>query len=88
MTERKEEEIGVVISYYAKISVAAVEITGDELKKGDRIHIRGATTDFEQTVESMQIEKEPMEVVRKGDKVGIKVKERVRPKDKVFKVLE
>lgn len=88
MENRVEEEVGVVLSYYAKIGVAAVEIISGEVRKGDVLHFKGATTDFEQVVESMQIEKEPVEVVKKGDKVGIKVRDRVRPKDKVFKVMK
>jgi len=55
---------------------------------GDKIHIKGHTTDFEQVVESMQIENRPVEEAKAGDDVGIKVKERVRPNDTVYRVIE
>lgn len=84
----EEKEIGKVLDYYAKIGVVAIEITEGEIKIGDILHFKGATTDFTQVIESMQIEHKPVEIARKGDKVGIKVKERVRPHDKVFKVIE
>ncbi len=84
----EEIEVGKVISFFAKINVAAIEITKEEIKIGDTIHIKGHTTDFKQTVESMQIEKESVPVAKVGDKVGIKVKERVRSNDSVYKVIE
>jgi putative protease len=83
----EEKEVGRVLDYYAKIGVVAIEVTEGEIKAGDTLHFKGHTTDFTQVVESMQIEHEPVEVARKGDKVGIKVKERVRPHDRVFKVI-
>ncbi|RLF52086.1 MAG: hypothetical protein DRN19_01625 [Thermoplasmata archaeon] len=82
-----EEKVGVVEHFFTKISVAAIKITDGELKVGDTIHIVGATTDFKQKVESMQINKQPVEVARPGDEVGIKVVERVREKDVVYKVV-
>ena len=84
----EEKEIGKVLDYYAKIGVVAIEITEGEIKIGDTLHFKGATTDFTQVIESMQIEHKPVQIAKKGDKVGIKVKERVRPHDKVFKVIE
>ncbi|GAI15070.1 unnamed protein product, partial [marine sediment metagenome] len=57
-------------------------------KVGDTIHIKGHTTDFEQEIESMQIENEPVKEAKSGDSIGIKVKERVRPHDLVYKVIE
>ena len=80
-----EKEIGQVTDYFAKISVAAIKLSAG-LKAGDKIHIKGATTDFEQPVKSMQINKEAVEKAKKGDEIGIKVKDRVRRKDKVFLV--
>jgi putative protease len=77
------EEVGTVTHYFSKIGVAAVVLT-KTLKRGDRIKIKGATTDFEQVVESMEIDRKPVEVAMPGDMVGIKVKERVRKKDKVY----
>lgn len=84
----EEKEIGVVSDYFAKIGVVAVEITQGELSIGDTIHFSGHTTDFTQVVESMQIEHEQVEKAKAGDSVGIKVKERVRKHDKVYKVIE
>jgi len=80
------EEIGYVEHYFSKIGVAAIKITNGNLKIGDKIHIKGATTDFEQTVESMEINRQKIEEAKPGDEVGIKVINRVREGDKVYKV--
>jgi putative protease len=84
----QEIEIGRVADYFAKVGVIALEITQGELSVGDTIRIKGHTTDFVQTVESMQIEHEAVQTARAGDSVGIKIKERARGHDLVFKVLE
>lgn len=84
----EEKEIGNVISFFAKIGVAAIKITKEELRTGDVIHIKGHTTDFQQTVGSMQIENESVSVAKAGDSIGIKAKERVRGNDIVYKVVE
>ncbi|RLF28386.1 MAG: hypothetical protein DRN08_01725 [Thermoplasmata archaeon] len=83
-----EEKIGIVEHFFTNINVAAIKITDGELKVGDTIHIVGATTDFTQKVESMQINKQPVQSVKPGDEVGIKVKDRVREKDIVYKIPE
>ena len=83
----EEKEIGKVFSYFSKIEVAAIVLDRDTLALGDTIHIKGFTTDFEQEVESMQIDGKEVDEVKKGKSVGIKVIERVRPGDKVYKVL-
>lgn len=83
-----EEKIGKVMSFYGHIGVAAIELTDGSLKIGDKIKIKGATTDFEQTIDSMQIEHEVVQEAQKGSSVGIKVKDKVRPNDEVFKVTE
>jgi translation elongation factor EF-1alpha len=80
-----EEKVGVVKDYFAKINVAGIDITG-KLKAGDTIHIKGHTTDFEQVVESMQIEHEQVEEAKSGDAIGIRVNERCRGGDTVYKV--
>jgi translation elongation factor EF-1alpha len=82
-----EEEIGKVSDYFAKIGVAAIELTGT-LSAGDTIHIKGHTTDFEQKVESMQIEHQNVEKANPGDSIGIRVSERVRQHDVVYRVTE
>jgi len=80
-----EEKVGVVKDYFAKINVAGIDITG-RLKVGDTIHVKGHTTDFEQVVESIQIEHEQVEEAKAGDAIGIKVMDRCRGGDTVFKV--
>jgi translation initiation factor IF-2 len=84
MTE--ETEVGRVMQFFAKPSVAAIEITAGTIAVGDTIRIRGATTDFEQKIESMEIERNPVPSATTGQAVGIKVKDRVRPHDKVIKL--
>jgi len=81
-----DEEIGVVQHYYSNIGVAVIEITKGELSVGDTIHVNGATTDFTQTVGSMQIEHDKVETAKEGDAIGLKVEEHVRQHDKVFKL--
>lgn len=82
-----EEEVGRVSDYFAKIGVAAIDLTGT-LSVGDTIHIKGHTTDFTQEVESIQIEHQNVEKANPGDSIGIKVKDRVRDNDIVYKVTE
>jgi translation initiation factor IF-2 len=83
-----EEKVGVVTHYFGKIDVAGVEITQGELRVGDTIHVRGHTSDFTQQVEALQIEHLAVEVARAGDAVGVKVVDRAREHDEVFKVTE
>ena len=83
----EEEKIGIVSNYFSKISVAAVEITNGTVSVGDRLHFLGHTTEFESTVLSMQIEHKSITEAKKGDSVGIKVSERVREGDKVYKII-
>ncbi len=83
----KEKEIGKVFSYFAKIGVAAINLTSS-LKKGDTIHIKGHTTDFTQKVENMQTNNKEIEKAKKGDEIGVKVNDKVRPHDSVFLVTE
>lgn len=87
MSEEELVEVGRVTHYFTKISVAVVELSAP-LAVGDRIRIRGPTTDFEQTVESMQIEHKNVERAEAGQSIGLKVKERVREKDRVYKVIQ
>lgn len=81
-----EEKVGIVIKYFAKIGVAAISLTEGSLKKGDLIHITGHTTDLNCKVESLQVEHESVEEARKGSDVGIKVPDRVREHDDVYRV--
>ena len=82
----EEKEIGIVINYYGKISVAAIDITDGEVSVGDKLHFLGHTTDFESTVHSMQIEHKTVTEAKKGDSVGFKVPEKVRRGDRVYKI--
>ncbi len=83
-----EEKIGIVEHFFTKVSVAAVKITDGELKIGDTLHFVGAHTDFKQKIETMEINRNPVQTVKPGDDVGIKVKDRVREHDVVYKVPE
>ncbi len=78
-----EKEIGTVSSYFQHVDVAAIKLS-NSLKVGQKVHIKGSTTDFEIEISSIQIEKESVQEAKAGDHVGIKVPEKVRPKDKVF----
>ena len=80
-----EKQVGLVAHYYTKLGVAVVELS-DILHVGDNIHIKGATTDFNQKVDSMQIEHNKMEKAGKGQSIGLKVADHVREHDVVYKV--
>ena len=82
-----EELIGQVMDFFARPVVAGIDLTST-LKVGDRIHIAGHTTDLELAVESMQINNVNVSEAKAGDSVGIKVSERVRRGDKVYKVVD
>lgn len=79
----EEREVGFVTHYFSKIGVAVIELT-DTLTAGSTIHIKGATSDFTQPVDSMQIEHEQVKEATAGQSIGLKVKEPVREHDKVF----
>jgi putative protease len=83
-----EEKIGIIEHFFTNINVAAIKITDGELKVGDSIHIVGAHTDFTQVVERMEIDRNPVEIAKPGDAIGIKVKDRVREHDVVYKIPE
>jgi len=80
----KEKQIGVVSNYFDHISVAAIKLTGG-LKVGDTIRITGGEVDFKQSVGSMQIHHDKVSTAKKGDEIGIKIKEKVRKGYKVYK---
>jgi len=90
LAEKELKEVGIVTHYFTKISVAVVELK-DIIRIGDRILIRGEThpftTNFEQTVESMQIEHKNVKNAKAGQSIGLKVDQRVREGDKVYKIL-
>lgn len=79
--------IGKVTHYFSKINVAGIELSGT-IKVGDRISIEGATTSFEEAIDSMQIDNSSVTVANEGDTIGIKVKDKTRVGDNVFLVEE
>ena len=82
-----EELVGKVTDFFARPVVAGIELT-DTLKVGDKIHIQGHTTDLEQVVESMQINNANINEAKAGDLIGVKVIDRVRDGDSVYKVVD
>ena len=82
-----EEIIGKVSDFFAHPVVVAIELTA-ALKVGDKIHIKGHTTDLELIVDSMQINNVDVKEAKAGDSIGVKVSERVRKKDAVYKVTD
>ena len=82
-----EEVIGKVSDFFARPVVAGIELTGT-LKQGDKIHIQGHTSDIEFVVDSMQINNVNVAEAKAGDAVGIKVPDRVRGGDTVYKVID
>ena len=81
-----EEKIGEVMKFFSKPGVAAVKIIAGELRVGDTVRFNGHTTDFEDTIQSMEIDNKQIEIATVGDYIGVKVSDRVRPGDEVFKV--
>ena len=82
-----EVEIGSVSDFFARPVVAGIQLTAP-LKVGDKIHISGHTTDLELTVDSMQINNVDVKEAKAGDAVGIKVSDRVRRGDTIYKVTD
>jgi putative protease len=83
----EEKKIGEVIKFFGKISVAAIRLSEGSLKVGDTIRVVGHTTDFTQSVDSMQIENKNVQEAGPGADIGIKVKDRAREHDVVYKVV-
>jgi putative protease len=84
----EEKRVGEVIKFFGKIGVAAIRLTEGSLKVGDRIRVAGKTADFTQTVESIQIENKGVPEAGPGADIGIKVKDKVREHDAVYRVVE
>ncbi|MCH8129084.1 MAG: translation elongation factor-like protein [Acidobacteria bacterium] len=80
-----EHLVGTVSHYWGRLEVAGIELS-DELEVGDTIHILGHTSDFTQTVDSIQIEQETVESAKAGHSIGVKMNERVRVRDQVLVV--
>ncbi len=86
LTEENIIEVGQITHFFSKISVAVIELR-KPLKVGDTIVVKGPTTDFEQPVESMQIEHKEVQKAEAGQSIGLKVLQRVRETDLVYKKL-
>jgi len=84
----EEKKVGEVIKFFGKISVAAIRLKEGSLKVGDHIHIVGHTTDVTDTITSMQVDNKDVQEAGPGADVGIKIKDRVREHDAVYKVVE
>jgi len=84
----EEKLIGKITHYFNNIGVGVIEVAKDSLKVGDTIHIKGASTDFEQKISSMQIEHQSVQEAKKGEAVGLKTDQPVREHDQVFKIIE
>jgi len=80
LSEPELKEVGKITHFFSKMSAP--------LSVGDKIRIQGPTTDFEQTIQSMQIEHEDVKTAKAGQSIGLKVNERVREKDTVYKVVQ
>jgi U32 family peptidase len=80
------EKIGEIVHYFGDIKVAVVKATEDKISVGDQIKINGATTDFEQKIESLQVDKEDVEEIEKGEEAGMKVESRVREGDQIYRL--
>ena len=80
-----EKLIGEVSDFFAQVNAAAMKLVAP-LKVGDKIKVKGGETEFEQTVESMQIDRKPVQAGKKGDEVGILLKDKARKGYKVFKI--
>ncbi len=82
-----EQLIGKVTHYFSKAGVAAITITDGELNVGDTIHVVGHTSNFTQTVDSMQVEHAGVPSAKPGDQVGLRVIEHAREHDNVYRVV-
>ena len=82
-----EELVGTVTHYFGKAQVAGIEITEGELRVGDTIRIVGHTSDFIQRIESIQIDRTPVDSAGVGDQIGVRVAEHAREHDTVYRVL-
>jgi putative protease len=80
-----EQPIGKISHYFGHLGVAALQLTG-ELHSGDQIHVKGHTTDFQQTVESLEVDHKKVERAGVGEDIAIKVQDKVRVGDLVFRV--
>lgn len=83
-----EEQVGVIVKYFSKPGVAALKLNSGSIKIGDMLRYKGHTTDFTEEIQSMEVDNKPLTEAKEGDLVGIKVRNRVRENDRVYKVLD
>jgi hypothetical protein len=81
------EEVGVVTHYFPKVDAAVVKLTKGGLSIGDKIVIKGHTSDFKEKVDSIQLDHAPIQNAEQGMEIGLKVKAKVREHDVVYKIL-
>lgn len=81
-----EQLIGTVTHYFGKAQVAAIKITDGQLNVGDTVHVLGHTSDFTQTIDTMQVDRAAVESATVGDEIGVRVVEHAREHDEVFRV--
>jgi putative protease len=86
MADEGKKLVGKISHYYSKIGVAVVELT-DKLSVGDKISIEGIATNVQQTIDSIEIEHKKIPVAKAGDSIGLKVADRVREGDAVYKIV-
>lgn len=84
--KRKETEVGEVVHYFGHIGVAVVKATKSAIKKGDKLHLVGGSADFDQTVDSLQVEHKDVDHLAKGKEGGMKVSEKVHEGNKIYKI--
>jgi translation elongation factor EF-1alpha len=82
-----KKQIGEITHYFDHISVAVVKLS-DKVKEGETVLVEGHTTSFEQKLDSMQVDHKPVKEAKKGESIGLKVADKVRAGDKVFRVTE
>lgn len=82
----EEKQVGKITHYYGHLNVGIIELS-DALKIGDSIHIKGHSSDFTQSVDSMQIEHANVSEAKSGDVIGVQVIQKAHPHDKVYKVI-
>ncbi len=80
----EEKELGEITHYFSKIGVAVVKLSS-AVKQGDKIHVKGPSTDFVQIADSMQIDHKTIPEAKKGQEIGMKMALEAREKDKIFK---
>lgn len=83
----EEKLIGKIVHYYTNIGVGIIELV-EALRAGEKVHVKGSSTDFEQVVDSMQVEHQNVEAAKAGESIGVKLAEKAKENDQVFKVLE